>query len=229
MRKDQGCDKEEPEMSTYTLELFLHVSGAIGVFAGAGTWLFGLTALRRARRVEQVRAIAWLIIVTIPFMVLSLVLVGAAGIEMAISTWGLQTPWIIVSLVSLALFAPINVFVLDPRMRELYAKAGEEPDGPLSDELVKRTHDPILGTVAQTLATVLLGIVFLMTNKPSLTISIMVMVIALVCGLLSGVPYWAAARRWTKGRDVLDKSALYSSDRASEDPFLRKTLWTRRW
>ncbi len=91
-------------MSTYTLELFLHVSGAIGVFAGAGIWLFGLFALRRARRVEQVRAIAWLIIVTIPFMVLGLVLMGAAGLVMAISTWGLQTPWIIVSLVSLALY-----------------------------------------------------------------------------------------------------------------------------
>jgi len=216
-------------MSLYTLELFLHVSGAIGVFAGIGIWLFGLSALRRARRVEQVRAIAWLIIVTIPFMVVSLVLIGAAGLVMAISTWGLQTPWIIVSLVSLVLFAPINVFVLDPRMRELYAKAGEAPDGLLSDDLVKRTHDPILGTVAQTLATVLLGIVFLMTNKPSLTTSIITMVIALVLGLLSGVPYWYAARRWTKSRDVLDKSALYSSDRTSEDPFLKKTIWTRRW
>jgi len=216
-------------MSTYTLELFLHVSGVIGVFADAGIWLFGLSALRRARRVEQVRAIAWLIIVTIPFMVLGLVLMGAAGLGMAISTWGLQTPWIIVSLVSLVLFAPINVFILDPRMRALFAKAGEEPEGPLSDELVKRTHDPILGTVAQTLATVLLGIVFLMTNKPSLTTSILVMVIALACGLLSGVPYWSAARRKAKSRDVLDKSALYSSDQAIEDPFLKKTILTRRW
>ncbi len=216
-------------MSTYTIELFLHVSGAIGVFAGIGIWLFGLFALRRARRVEQVRAIAWLIIVTIPFMVLSLVLMGAAGLVMAISTWGLQTPWILVSLVSLVLFAPINVFVLDPRMRELYAKAGEAPDGLLPDDLVKRTHDPILGTVAQTLATVLLGIVFLMTNKPSLTTSIIAMVIALLLGLLSGVPYRSAARRWTKSRNVLDKSALYSSDRTGEDPFLKKTIWTRRW
>jgi uncharacterized membrane protein len=216
-------------MSTYTLELFLYISGAIGVFAGVGIWLFGLSALRMARRVEQVRAIAWLIIVSIPFIVLSLVLIGATGLAMAISTWGLQTPWIIVSLVCPVLFAPINVFVLDPRMRALFAKAGEEPDGPLSNELVKRTHDPILGTVTKTLAAVLLGIVFLMTNKPSLTTSIIVMVIALVLGLLSGVPYWSTASRWTEGRDVLDKSALYSSDRTSEDPFLKKTIWTRRW
>jgi uncharacterized membrane protein len=209
-------------MSIYTIVLFLHVSGAIGVFAGVGIWLFGLSALRRARRVEQVRAVAWLIIVTIPFMVLSLVLLGVAGLDMAISTWGLQTPWIAVSLVSLALFAPINVFVLDPRMRTLFAKAEEAPGGPPPDELVKRTHDPILLTVARTLATILLGIVFLMTTKPSLTASLLVMVIALVCGLLSGMPSWYAARRWAKSR-------AGSSDQTGEDPFLKKTIWTRRW
>jgi ABC-type methionine transport system permease subunit len=86
-------------MSLYTLELFLHVSGAIGVFAGIGIWLFGLSALRRARRVEQVRAIAWLIIVTIPFMVVSLVLIGAAGLVMAISTWGFSHQSMCLSLI----------------------------------------------------------------------------------------------------------------------------------
>ncbi len=209
-------------MSLYTLVLFLHVSGAIGIFAGVGIWLFGLSALQRARRVEQVRALAWLIIVTIPFMVLSLVLLGVAGLDMAISTWGLQTPWILVSLVSLVLYAPINMLVLDPRMRTILAQAGEAPDGPLPDELYARTHDPILGTAAHTLATVLLGIVFLMTTKPALTTSIIVMVMALACGLLSGVPSWYAARRWATSR-------AGSSNRTREDPFLKKTIWTRRW
>ncbi len=40
-------------MSLYTIALFLHVSGAIGAFAGIGIWLFGLSALRRARCVEH--------------------------------------------------------------------------------------------------------------------------------------------------------------------------------
>src|SRR5947209_2876576 len=55
-------------------------------------WLFGLSALRRARHVEQVRAIAWLIIIASPLMVFSVLLIGVAGLEMALSTWGLQTP-----------------------------------------------------------------------------------------------------------------------------------------
>src|SRR5579859_3361094 len=209
-------------MSLYPVVLFLHVSGAIGVFMGIGIWLFGLSAMRRARRVEQVRALAWLMIVTIPFMVISLVLVIVAGLYMAISTWGLQTSWIIVSLVSLLLFAPINVFVLDPQMRTLYAKAGEAPDGPLSDELVEWTYDPIIGTVAQTLTTVLIGIVFLMTNKPELATSIVVMVVAFSLGIIVSLPLWSAARSRARG-----VSARVDSDEA--DPFLRKTIWTRRW
>jgi len=103
-------------------------------------------------------------------------------------------------------------------MYAILAKAGEEPDGSLSAELNRRIHDPIMGTAAQTLATVLLGIVFLMTNKPPLANSIIVMVIAFLLGLLSGLPFWLRARR-----------AKHAPASGNEDPFLKKTIWTRRW
>src|SRR5690348_9609806 len=106
-------------MSLYTLALFMHVSGAIGTFISLGVWLFGLAALRRARRVEQVRALAWLIIMASPLMVGSVILIGLAGLYMALSTWGLATSWIAVSLVSVVLIGPIGAFVLDPRMRAI--------------------------------------------------------------------------------------------------------------
>jgi hypothetical protein len=209
-------------MSLYTIALFLHVSGAIGAFVSLGIWLFGLAALRRAQRIEQVRAIAWLIIVASPLMVFSVLFIAIAGLNMALSAWGLQTPWIAVAIVSFVLMAPVGPFVLAAQMYTIMDMAREAPGGPLPDELERRTHDPILGTAAQTLATVLLGIVFLMTNKPALTTSIIVMVIALACGLLSGVPYWFAARRWSR-------RASASVTLVGEDPFLKKTIWTRRW
>jgi hypothetical protein len=209
-------------MSPHTIDLFLHVSGAIGTCISVGIWLFGLAALRRAQRIEQVRAIAGLIIIASPLMVLSVLLIAIAGLDMALSTWSLQTPWIAVAIVSFVLMAPVGPFVLDARMRTILAKVREVPDGLIPDTHYARIHDPVLGTAAQTLATVLLGIVFLMTNKPSLITSIMVMVIALACGLLSGVPYWFAARRWAR-RASADMTL------GGEDPFLKKTIWTRRW
>ncbi len=112
-------------MSLYTLALFLHVSGVIGVFGSLFLWLFGLAALRRATLVEQVRALAWVIVLASPLMVGSVLLLGVAGFEMAISTWGILTPWIMVSLVSVVLIGPIGAFVLDPRMRSLLAQTRE--------------------------------------------------------------------------------------------------------
>jgi len=79
-------------MGLYRVALFVHESGAIGACVSLGIWLFGLAALRRARLVEQVRALAWLIIVASPLMVLSVLLLGLAGFEMALSAWGLLTP-----------------------------------------------------------------------------------------------------------------------------------------
>jgi hypothetical protein len=209
-------------MSLYTLALFLHVSGAIGAFGSLLIWLFGLSALRRAQRVEQVRAIAWLIILASPLLVGSVVLLGLAGFRMALSTWGLPTPWIAVSLVSVVLIGPIGAFVLDPRMRTILGSAQEAPDGPLPDALLKRTHDPFLTTSASTLTTLLLGIVFLMTTKPELVTSILVMGIALFLGLFVSLPFWTA-RLWRVGQTGDHRHS------AEADPFLKKTIWTRRW
>ena len=209
-------------MSLYTLALFLHVSGVIGIFGSLFIWLFGLAALRRARLVGQVRAIAWVIVLASPLMVGSVLLLGLGGFEMAISTWGLLTPWIAVSLVSVLLIGPIGAFVLDPRMRSLFAQTREVPDGPLPEVLVQKTHDPILVTGASMLTLLLLGIVFLMTTKPELVPAILVMVGALLLGLLCSLPFWMARQR--------QASHQATSTSAQEvDPFLKQTLWTRRW
>ena len=209
-------------MTLYTLALFLHISGAIGVFGSLFLWLFGLAALRRAARVEQVRAIAWMLVLASPLMVGSVLLLGLGGFEMALSTWGLGTPWIAVSLVSVLLIGPVGAFVLDPRMRSLLATTREVPDGPLSDALLSRTHDPILLTGAATLTTLLLGIVFLMTTKPALVVAILVMAVTLVLALVLSLPLWMARQRQAHGRAA-------STTDGEADPFLKQTLWTRRW
>jgi len=209
-------------MSLYTLALFLHISGAIGVFVSLGIWLLGLAALRRAQRVEQVRALAWLIIVASPLMVLSVLLLGLAGFEMALSTWGLSTPWIAVSLVSTVLVGPIGAFVLDPRMRTIMAMARDASSGWLPAALDNQTHDPILGTSTHILVAILLGIVFLMTTKPSLAMSLVMMAAATALGLIASIPIWRAARK-------PPQPAGAHETQEEADPFLRTTIWTRRW
>ena len=181
-------------MSIYTIVLFLHASGAIGYFIGTGTWLFGLSALRRAQRVEQVRALTNLVGRSGPLFGISVLLILATGLYMALTAWGLRTGWIDVALISLILIAPLGTALIEPRRRAIDRLAREAPDGPLSQALEQRTHDPVLLTALQTLAALLLGIVFLMTTKPALTDSLIVMAVALVLGLASGLLVSRATR-----------------------------------
>jgi hypothetical protein len=174
-------------MSIYNIVLFLHVSGAIGYFVSIGTWLFAFSALRRAQRVEQARALTNLAGRLGPLFGISVLLILATGLYMAVTAWGLQTGWILVALISLVLIAPLGTALIEPRRRAIDRLAQEAPDGPLPQALEQRTHDPVLLAALQTVAALLLGIVFLMTTKPALIGSLIVMAVALVLGLASGV------------------------------------------
>src|SRR5438874_11058840 len=96
------------DMSIYTIVLFVHVSGAIGYFVGMGIWLFGLSAMRRAQHVGQVRTLAHLVGLTGPLFGISVLVLLAAGVYMALTAWSLLTGWILVGLVSLVLLAPLG-------------------------------------------------------------------------------------------------------------------------
>lgn len=187
-------------MDIYNIVLFLHISGAIGYFIGMGTWLFGFAALLRAQRVEQVRALINLTGRLGPLFGISILLIIASGFYMAITAWGLRTSWIAVGLSSMILIAPLGLALIEPRRRAIVRLAQEAHDGPLPQALQQSIHDPILWTALQTVTILLLGIVFLMTTKPTLIVSLIVMAVALVLGLISGL--LVSRTMLTRGQDV---------------------------
>ncbi len=175
-------------MSIYSIVLFVHVIGAIGYFLGIGSWLFILVGLRRAQRVEHVRALIHLNDLSGPFGAGSAVVLLIAGLYLALTAWSLLTGWILVALISLILIVPTTAALIAPRRSALVDQLERSaPDGALSEALKQRIHDPVLLTTLQTVAALLLGIVFLMTTKPALLGSLIVMAVALVLGLASSV------------------------------------------
>lgn len=178
-------------MNIYHLVLFLHVTGDIGLFFGLGIQWLGLMALRRVKRIEQARGIAGLVAIANPIGTISALLTIASGFYMALTVWGLQTSWILVALASIVVFiSPAIGLVIEPHTRAITAAIREEPNGPLSAALSMRIHDPTPIITLQTMVTLLIGIVFLMTNKPALIGAIMTVVMAVVIGLASGLPWW---------------------------------------
>jgi len=176
-------------MTTYTLVLFVHILGAIVAFIGVGVWLVVAIALRWTRQVAEVRALSRLAVATGNVAVAGVLLIAAAGLCMAWTTWGWQTAWIDVATVSFLLLAPFGAFVLDPRIRHLAEASKAAPDGPLSITLAAQTRDSLLLFGLNTYVAVLFGVVFLMTTKPTLGEALLAMVIALAVGVLSAMPF----------------------------------------
>src|SRR5262249_4068350 len=187
-------------MSIYTIVLFVHVVGAIGYFLSIGTQLFILVGLRRAQRVEQVRALIHLNNLSGPFGAGSAVVLLAAGLYLALTAWSLLTGWILVALISLILIVPTSTAPIAPRRSALVKQlARDAPGGALSLSLSQRLHDPVLLATLQTVAALLLGIVFLMTTKPELAGSLIVMAVALMLGVASGLLVSRATRLREQG------------------------------
>jgi len=179
---------KENVMSIYTIVLFVHIIGAIGYFLSIGTWLFILVGLRRAQRVEHVRALIKLNDLSGPFGAGSAVVLLIAGLYLALTAWSLLTGWILVALISLILMVPTTAALIAPRRSAIVKQlAREAPGGELSEALERHLDDPVLATVCTTVLTLLLGLVFLMTTKPNLVGSLIVMVVALLLGLAAGV------------------------------------------
>jgi Predicted integral membrane protein (DUF2269) len=179
-------------MTAYNVVKFLHVVGAIGYFVAMGTWLLTLAALRRAQRVEQVRTLTSLVGGLAALFGVSILVILVAGLYMTFAVWGFQAAWIDVALVTLLLMFPIAARLVESRRGAIARMAQEAPDGPVPDTIAQRTHDPALLTTQVTVTCLLLGIEFLMTNKPPTLIgSLIVIAIALALGLTTS---WLVTR-----------------------------------
>ncbi len=173
-------------MSLYTVILFLHIVGAIGYFLGIGLWLFILLSWRGTQCVEQVRSLLHLNDMSAPFAAASAVLLLGTGLYLALTAWSLLTSWILVALISL-LMVPTSAALIAPRRIAIVKQmAREAPGGELSGTLEQHLDDPVLATACTTVLVLLLGLVFLITTKPNLAGSLIVMVVALLLGLAAG-------------------------------------------
>jgi uncharacterized membrane protein len=184
-------------MSIYSLALFVHIISDITLFIGIGGQLLVLFTLRRARDMSQVSNVVGLIRITDGMGVLGALFTILSGFYMARTVWGIETSWIVVALGSILLIiGPLIGAVIKPRTRSLVKIAKDvQQASPIPPALWARIHDPLLGAALQTNLAVGIGIVFLMTNKPSLTVSVITMITALALGVVSGFPLWVATRR----------------------------------
>ena len=173
-------------MNDYSIALFLHIVGALGFFVALGLEWTSLGHLRRATTVEQVRE--WM---RVPGemgrvgMIAMVTLLGA-GLYMMATAWG-GAPWILVTFGALVVMSVFGMVLTRRRMAAIGRTLSAER-GPLSPALRQLLHDPLLAISLDTRVAIALGIVFLMTVKPDLSVSLLVIIIAAMLGLASALP-----------------------------------------
>jgi len=166
----------------YQVALFVHITGALMLFISLGLEWFGLTRLRRAEHVEQVRELSALLRVLGKLIPSSIVLILGGGLYMAITVWGFAFAWLDAALTAVVVMTVLGNVLSSRRLAAIGQMAFTAPDGPLSPDLRARTTDPVL--IFWSRIGVLIGwwIVFLMTLKPALLGTLVSLGVALVLG-----------------------------------------------
>jgi len=180
-------------MSAYSIVLFLHLVGTLGRFGAFALEWASIHKLRHATTLAQARD--WLRLggsirqLGVPSMLTVLV----TGIIMGASRWGMQG-WIGVALLAMVAIAVLGGAVSGRRVRDI-ARALPHGDGLVPAELAEKLRDPALVVSGWVRTALGLGIVFIMTNKPSTGVAFAEMGAAAVIGLLAGSAPWRRGRR----------------------------------
>ena len=173
-------------MTLYSNVLFVHIVSALTLFIGYGLEWTVSALLRHSNTTDQARA--WLRVyrVSPPVTGVSLAVLILSGGWLAALTGGMYLAWLIVSVLGIVLALLIGFALILPRARAI---RGALPEGtaPLTPEALQQLQSAALPTLIRVRVWLAAGIVYLMTVKPSLGVSLMVLAVSVLLGVLSSV------------------------------------------
>lgn len=170
-------------MTLYSLALFAHIIGVLGLFIAIGVESMSMIFLRRARTVAQVREWAGATTAMDKVHPVATLLILGGGLYMTVAVWGWSTAWIDLSLLVVLALSVLGPLVNGRRFRAIHAAAEAAPAGSVPAELARRIEDPVLWTSLCTMSGIAVGIVALMTFKPALGGTVVILAVAGALGL----------------------------------------------
>lgn len=174
-------------MTLYGFALFVHVVFAIALVGGAAWSHVAYGLAQRSSQVDGARSlVGWLYaFVKASGPIAGVVLLAGLYLAFDGAWWG--RGWPVVSLVLFALGGAAATGIADPRAAAIRDRLAELPDGPVTEEARAAMSDRTLTMVMWVLAGADLAIVFLMTNKPGWTGSVVAAAVGLAFGTVMGV------------------------------------------
>jgi len=173
-------------MNTYSIALFLHIVGALVLFAMLGLEWVGLRQIRNAAYSEQTHV--WLGVIKgaskvgFPSMFATVI----TGVYMMAMVWR-WAPWLTVTVGALILMI-VFARIAAPRLKALGQSLGA-------------VNDPLLWVSVQTRMAIVFGIVFLKITKPDVVGSLLTIGIAIIVGVASALPVTRVGRTQERRAD----------------------------
>ena len=174
----------------YSIALFLHVLGALGLFIALGVEWTSLRNLPRATTVGEARGWLGLFLLLRRIYPWSFVTILLTGIYMMAVSWG-GAPWIALGLLAMLAIPALGAGMTARRVREIGPTLGEADQ--LDISLRTRLTDPILRLSLRLRIGLAVGIVFLMTVKPGWIGSFVAIVVFTGFGALASLAPWKRA------------------------------------
>jgi len=173
-------------MDLYHNVLFVHILSALTLFLGYGLEWTVSALLPHSSTADQARS--WLRVyrVSPPVTGVSLAVLILSGGWLAALTGGMKQGWLIVSVVGIVVALLIGFALILPRVRGI-REALPEGNLPLTPEALMKLQSAALPTLIRVRALLAAGIVFLMTVKPPVGVSVIVLAVSMVVGLLVSV------------------------------------------
>jgi len=177
---------------TYSIALFLHIGGALGLFAALGLEWTGLRQIRNAVNLGQIGSWMGILKKVRKVGFASMLATVITGIYMMLTDWG-PVAWIVAAMASLVLVIALSLALTGPRMAAI-GRALATVKGPSSQSFHSLANHPLLWVSIQTRVAITLGIVFLKTVKPDLVGSLLTVGAAIVLGLATALPIFRHER-----------------------------------
>lgn len=179
-------------MNAYSIALFLHIVGAVGIFVALGLEWTGLWQIRSAMTPQQVGGWMRILKSVRKFGLASMLTTVVTGIYMMVTVWG-GTAWIIVTVGSLVLMIALAQVVTALHMAAM-GRALAIEKAPLSQTFYRLTNYPLLWISIQTRVAIALGIVFLKIAQPDWGGSLITIGATIVLGAASVLPKFRRER-----------------------------------
>ncbi|MGI9057775.1 MAG: hypothetical protein ACR2H5_04280 [Ktedonobacteraceae bacterium] len=170
----------------YTFALFVHILGSIGLFIAVSLVVVAFVRMRRAATLEQMRewaAVANLAGKSIIFISL---IVLAPALYMVIIAWGFATSWVLAALITFIVLSVMGATMNGRNIERIFDMAQVTSSTLVSDELRSQLMAPQLWLAESIRLTLLIGILALMTIKPDMLFSLLILVGMLILGIILG-------------------------------------------